>query len=339
MYRRLQVPDPSGRTGPTGGCAPRHSRPVALSPNEMWGALLGVCGHVPLPLTGADCVELLPVVWKPITERGIRLDHRTYDHHILNPHRGRPSGIAAQKGRWEVHHNPHDQRQVWVRLPDGQFTAVPWIHAEHVHQPLGDDLWQHLKTVVERRGSREQHEADLARALDDLLFKVHTGQASARERHLATRQAPAALPHDLPPGPAPGEVRIEGQDRTGRATTSGKAAGRPLPGVGAQHGDPDQDRRPAAGGGIPGSACAEPGDQPGDGQAPELPTTAQAGPAGPRSAPPKGRRDDGKAVWGGRPGEESLDELDADEDDDDLDGRGTWPEEEAGGAFALYDAR
>ena len=315
---------------------------VALSPNEMWGALLGVCGHVPLPLTGADYVELLPVVWKPITERGIRLDHRTYDHHALNPHRGRPSGIAAQRGRWEVHHNPHDQRQVWVRLPDGQFTAVPWIHAEHIHQPLGDDLWQHLKTVVERRGSREQHEADLAQALDNLLFKVRTGQASARERHLATRQAPAALPHDLDPGPAPGEVRIEGQDRPGRATASGGAAGRPLPGDHVRHGDPGQDRRPAAGGGIPGPARAETGDQPGGGHASEPPTRAQAGPAGPRSAPWQGRSgDDGKAVRGGRPGEESLDELDADEDEDDedLDSRGAWPEEEAGGAFALYDAR
>ncbi|MEU6236214.1 hypothetical protein [Kitasatospora sp. NPDC047058] len=296
---------------------------VALSPNEMWGALLSVCGHVPLPLTGADYVELLPVVWKPITERGIRLDHRTYDHHALNPHRG-----------------PHDQRQVWVRLPDGQFTAVPWIHAEHVHQPLGDDLWQHLKTVVERRGSREQHEADLARALDDLLVKVRTGQASARERHLATRQAPAALPHGLDLGPAPGEVRIEGQDRRGRASASGGAAGHPLPADHVRHRDLDQDRRPAAGRGIPGPARAGTGDQPGGGQALEPPTTAQASPAGPRFAPWQGPSGgDGKAMRGGWPGEESLDELDADEDGEDLDGPGAWPGEETGGAFALYDAR
>ncbi|MEV7144670.1 transposase [Streptomyces tauricus] len=29
----------------------------ALAPNEMWGALLGTCGYVPLPLTGADYLE------------------------------------------------------------------------------------------------------------------------------------------------------------------------------------------------------------------------------------------------------------------------------------------
>ncbi|MBT2407695.1 MULTISPECIES: Mu transposase C-terminal domain-containing protein [unclassified Streptomyces] len=168
---------------------------TALTPNEMWGSLLGTCGHVPLPLTSRDYVELLPVRWKRITERGIRIDHRTYDHHTLNPHRGRPSGITAQQGRWEVHHNPHDHRQIWVRLPDGQFTTVPWIHTDHVHAPFGDDLWQHLKTTVERRGDRDRHEADLAQALDDLLRRVRTGTATTREQHLAARHAPAALPH------------------------------------------------------------------------------------------------------------------------------------------------
>ncbi|GAA2997290.1 hypothetical protein GCM10020229_07180 [Kitasatospora albolonga] len=40
---------------------------VALSPNEMWGALLGTCGHVPVPLGKADYVELLP--------GGVEADH------------------------------------------------------------------------------------------------------------------------------------------------------------------------------------------------------------------------------------------------------------------------
>lgn len=66
----------------------------ALTPNEMWGALLGACGYVPWPLTGADYVELLPVRWHPITGRGIRINHRTYDHTLLNEHRGRPSPMA-----------------------------------------------------------------------------------------------------------------------------------------------------------------------------------------------------------------------------------------------------
>ncbi|MEH0475124.1 hypothetical protein QA943_41020 [Streptomyces sp. B21-097] len=56
----------------------------------MWTALLGACGYVPLPLTGTDYLELLPVRFHPVTGRGIRINYRTYDHAVLNEHRGRP---------------------------------------------------------------------------------------------------------------------------------------------------------------------------------------------------------------------------------------------------------
>ncbi|WP_456113445.1 transposase [Streptomyces niger] len=58
---------------------------TALTPNQMWAALIALCGYVPLPLTGTDYLELLPVRWHPITERGIRIDYRTYDDDILCP--------------------------------------------------------------------------------------------------------------------------------------------------------------------------------------------------------------------------------------------------------------
>ncbi|MEU8436275.1 hypothetical protein AB0F18_25905 [Streptomyces sp. NPDC029216] len=53
-------------------------------------------------------LELLRVRWSAITEHGIRLHHRTYDHDLLAPYRGRPSPITARGGKREVHHNPHD---------------------------------------------------------------------------------------------------------------------------------------------------------------------------------------------------------------------------------------
>lgn len=30
-------------------------------PNQMWAALVAVAGHVPVPLTGSDYLELLPM--------------------------------------------------------------------------------------------------------------------------------------------------------------------------------------------------------------------------------------------------------------------------------------
>ncbi|MGW8777534.1 hypothetical protein ACWGNM_05610 [Streptomyces sp. NPDC055796] len=64
---------------------------AALTPNHMRAALISVAGHVPVPLTGNDYLELLPVRRTAITERGIRLHHRTYDHDLLAAYRGQPS--------------------------------------------------------------------------------------------------------------------------------------------------------------------------------------------------------------------------------------------------------
>ncbi|MFJ9847591.1 transposase [Kitasatospora sp. NPDC101155] len=160
---------------------------ACLSPNEMWGALVAVCGYLPVPLTGDDYTELLPVVWKAVTDRGIRVDHRTYDHAVLNPHRGHPSPVTGQGGKWEVHHNPHDLRQVWIRLPNGKLTEIPWIHRDHATSPFNDHIWQYLKTQVARCPDRDHYEAALVRALDDLLLRARTANTNSNERARTAR--------------------------------------------------------------------------------------------------------------------------------------------------------
>ncbi|MBP2055987.1 transposase InsO family protein [Streptomyces griseochromogenes] len=160
----------------------------ALAPNEMWGALLGASGYVPLPLTGADYLELLPVRFHPITGRGIRINYRTYDHAVLNEHRGRPSPTGPDS-KWEVHLNPHDVRQIYIRLPDGHLHEIPWIHRDHVHAPMGETAWRHIRATLNHRAGREQHEADLAEAADQVLR--HARPLPGRDAP-ATAAAPSA---------------------------------------------------------------------------------------------------------------------------------------------------
>lgn len=168
----------------------------ALTPNEMWAALVAVAGYVPVPLTGRDYLELLPVRWQAITPAGISIHHRTYDADLLAPHRGQASPVAGRGGKWEIHYNPHDVRQIWVRLPDGELTEIPWIHRDHVHRPFDERTWQHIRTqaVDGNHGDAEQHEADLADALDQLMRRVHSGHATTTEQALMARIAHLPLP-------------------------------------------------------------------------------------------------------------------------------------------------
>ncbi|MFI7501846.1 hypothetical protein ACIBVL_25855 [Streptomyces sp. NPDC049687] len=81
----------------------------ALTPNQMWAALVAVAGHVPVPLTGRDYLELLPVRWQAITPAGITIHHRTYDHDLLAPYRRQPSPVAGRGGKWPL---PRPSRSV-----------------------------------------------------------------------------------------------------------------------------------------------------------------------------------------------------------------------------------
>ncbi|MFD4814371.1 Mu transposase C-terminal domain-containing protein [Streptomyces sp. NPDC058418] len=163
----------------------------ALSPNEMWAALVAVCGYVPVPLGREDYTELMPVKRQKINDYGIRIDYRTYDHKTLNPYRGEASPTAD--GLWEIHYNPHAPDEVWVRLPNpGQprgyrWEAVPWIHRTLVSAPFTDFTWQHVRSTVAQRGSRVSHEHDLALALRELLERAAAGHGSRRDKVVAAR--------------------------------------------------------------------------------------------------------------------------------------------------------
>ncbi|MFH8691363.1 Mu transposase C-terminal domain-containing protein [Streptomyces anulatus] len=193
----------------------------ALTPNEMWAALVAVAGYVPVPLTGRDYLELLPVRWQAITPAGLTIHHRTYDADLLAPHRGQPSPVAGRGGKWEIHYNPHDVRQIWVRLPDGELTEIPWIHRDHVHRPFDERTWQHIRTqaVDGNHGDNEQYEAGLADALDQLMRRVHSGHATTTEQALLAHTAHLPLPaardgdHDTEaPAGSPAQQGDEGND-------------------------------------------------------------------------------------------------------------------------------
>ncbi|MGW5367476.1 Mu transposase C-terminal domain-containing protein [Streptomyces sp. NPDC004009] len=134
--------------------------------------------------------------WQAITPAGITIHHRTYDHDLLAPYRGQPSPVAGRGGKWEIHYNPHDVRQIWIRLTDGELTEIPWIHRDHVHQPFNDHTWQHIRThaVHGNHDDSQQHEAHLADALDQLMRRVHTGHATTTERALLARATTPPVP-------------------------------------------------------------------------------------------------------------------------------------------------
>ncbi|MEU5845717.1 Mu transposase C-terminal domain-containing protein [Saccharopolyspora shandongensis] len=146
---------------------------VALSPNDMYAALVASAGYLPLSLSAEDYLELLPVEWRRITAQGVRLGYLTYDSPELNPYRGQLSGISAKNGRWEVRYDPYDLSQVWVRAADSTgWITVPWIHQNRVPAPFADYTLRHIKRLIQSDpGAVAGDENAIAAALESLLSR------------------------------------------------------------------------------------------------------------------------------------------------------------------------
>ena len=140
-----------------------HAPRRKLSPNEKYAALVAAAGYLPLTLTGSDYLELLPVKWRQINDYGIRIDNRIYDCAELGRYRRQPSGLAGKRGLWEVHYDPYDLAQVFVRNHhDGGWITVAWTHLPMVAAPFADFTWRHARRLVAESG-REVTETEIAR--------------------------------------------------------------------------------------------------------------------------------------------------------------------------------
>ena len=153
----------------------------AMTPNEQYAALVEIAGYVPVSLSSDDYIELLPMTWRVINSYGIQINHRRYDAKALTPYRRQDSGVTAQHGRWEVHHDPYDVTRIWVRNHhDGGWITVPWTHLHSAPVPFGEQAWAQAQQILARRGEHDATEADIAAAVTALLDTAEAGPAPTR---------------------------------------------------------------------------------------------------------------------------------------------------------------
>ncbi|GAA0626119.1 Mu transposase C-terminal domain-containing protein [Streptomyces crystallinus] len=183
----------------------------AISPNDEYASLVAACGYLPLVLRGEDYLELLPVSWRAINDYGIRIGYRTYDTPDLGPFRRQHSGHTTKRGLWEVHYDPYDLSQVFVRTPRGWVT-VPWVHLPLVSARFADFTWQHARRLATETGLDNTNEAAVARVLDTLLPRAEHGP-DTRTAKVAGRTRAGAASHRPPapraPEPAPSDRTTE----------------------------------------------------------------------------------------------------------------------------------
>ncbi|MFE0116789.1 Mu transposase C-terminal domain-containing protein [[Kitasatospora] papulosa] len=181
------------------------------TPNQMFAAHVASNGYMPMQLSSEDRLRLLPTTWVTVTEKGIRINNRTYDSRALNPYRGKLSGWPGKGQRWPVRHHPHQPEKVWLQSgPTGE-----WKEAEFVYQRLIGDAWTEqvwdLATAVHlERGGSTRNEMGIAREVQAMLQRAGRGPAGASsssepdpaaDRGMAVGVEPAPDPYQGIPAP------------------------------------------------------------------------------------------------------------------------------------------
>lgn len=170
----------------------------SVSPNEAYTAMVARCGYIPVPRSTLDYVELLPAQWRRINQEGVTLDNRVYDASALNPYRQADSGVKAQNGRWELHHDPYDVTAVWIRNHHhGGWITAAWIHRDLVAQPFSAAIYEHVRAATAATGEPVRDDYIARRVAEMLDPDKSLGAHSAADQRMVARERnnPARASH------------------------------------------------------------------------------------------------------------------------------------------------
>ncbi len=180
------------RTPHDGLCVPEVPG-LEMSPLDMLEHGVARAGHLRVPARQDWAFDWLKVAWRTIQHYGVELFGLRYNGPALNAHRDQKSSLGgSHPGKWPIHYDPRDIRQVWFQEPDGgQWSPLSWEHAGAMGQAFGQDA---LK-IARRLARTEMRFPDEALALEQLLSRWDSGRAADKsERRKAVEYASR---HDL----------------------------------------------------------------------------------------------------------------------------------------------
>ncbi|MEV8007715.1 hypothetical protein AB0P10_34325 [Streptomyces parvus] len=125
-------------------------------------------------------------------------------------------------------------------------AKIPRIQRDHVHAPMSETTWRHLRTTLEQRAEREAHETALAEAADQILRHTRPpapppaapGTRAGSAVSPTARGEPAAPHRTAAPSTAEAQDSLDALDAPSHpardeSASTDESGALPLPGSGA----------------------------------------------------------------------------------------------------------
>jgi len=148
----------------------------------MYMASLELTGHFTVALQEEDFISLTPSTRRAVQSDGISFNNRTYDSPHLLPYR-RLRNIDGSTSQVEVHFDPSDRNQIWVRAEDNSWITCRWTVLPGMERPLDSELMRRAGDFSRQGATLSDDEAD------DLLLELRDAiEREALERDQAERK-------------------------------------------------------------------------------------------------------------------------------------------------------
>ncbi|WP_413353781.1 Mu transposase C-terminal domain-containing protein [Microbacterium sp. 1P06AB] len=152
-----------------------YDRAIKHTPNSLYAASVEVTGVFLIPLDADDYIALMPRESRTVQLDGIKLLNRKYDSPHLAPMR-REKDSDGNSVEYDVHYDPNDLSQVWVRSTiDSQWISCGWVEEAGLRRP-------NHRTIMEAAASATRNRKGFTDSRADELMVMLRGEAIAEEK-------------------------------------------------------------------------------------------------------------------------------------------------------------
>ena len=156
---------------------------LRMSPTEMFGHGLARAGYIEAPRDPCLAYQFLQVAWRTIQHYGVEINSRIYVASVLVDYVDQKSPYKHRNGKWPIHINPDDIRQVYFfDLKHTQrWHVLVWTEASVLRGPMTED-----GLAFARQLAKKKHRYfDNKLALAELLERRNLGEGRTQAERIA----------------------------------------------------------------------------------------------------------------------------------------------------------
>ncbi|HNP56215.1 Mu transposase C-terminal domain-containing protein [Gordonia sp. UBA7599] len=173
---------------PHRGLVRREHPGRTFTPNQMYAAAFEASAGIPLPLTEADYVGLMPAFSRTLRSDGIHLQNETYDSPALDQ-------IRTHSGKVEVRQDPYDTDRAWVRHPQNDVWIDCTARSVRLSAlPFGSTVSQRLAATAPADDPHAEWaqtflDSETRRVKAEKITKRHTSTTNRDRRKQSPKEA------------------------------------------------------------------------------------------------------------------------------------------------------